>query len=195
MVPENIRLMLEFKKENEGEFWINFDDFYRNFDKLELCHITPDAFSDEILKPRGSNHSSWNMIAYHSEWIINKTAGGSGNGGDKRFWQNPQFVIKLVDVDVNDNDDLATVIISLMQKNTREKRTSKNGDQAEEFLQFRFYQIVNDPDPEKSIRNGVKFNDYQLQKVGNSGDYINKREITKRFRVKPGYYLIIPSII
>lgn len=155
--------------------------------------MTPDAFSDEILKPRASNQTSWNMIAYHSEWIPNKTAGGSGNGGDKRFWLNPQFVIKLVDVDLNDDEDLATVIISLMQKYTREKRIKKNGDQAEEFLQFRFYRIVNDSDPEKSIRNGVKFNEHQLQKVGNSGDYINKREITKRFRVKPGYYLIIPS--
>ena len=33
----------------------------------------------------------------------------------------------------------------------------------------------------------------QLERVGASGSYINRREVTKRFRVPPGHYIIIPS--
>ena len=33
----------------------------------------------------------------------------------------------------------------------------------------------------------------QLERVGASGSYINRREVTKRFRVPPGAYIIIPS--
>lgn len=32
-----------------------------------------------------------------------------------------------------------------------------------------------------------------MERIGTSGSYINAREVTKRFRVDPGYYLIIPS--
>lgn len=32
-----------------------------------------------------------------------------------------------------------------------------------------------------------------LIRIGSSGSYINNREITQRFRVDPGYYIIIPS--
>lgn len=49
----------------------------------------------------------WKMVAYHGEWSVNGgTAGGSGNYGDKRFWTNPQFLIRLVDVDADDSEDM-----------------------------------------------------------------------------------------
>jgi hypothetical protein len=33
-----------------------------------------------------------------------------------------------------------------------------------------------------------------IELVDNSGNYTNQREVTKRFKVLPGYYLIIPSM-
>lgn len=42
--------------------------------------------------------------------------------------------------------------------------------------------------------NGHKLHPSLLQRVGGSGSYINSREITKRFKVEPGHYVIIPSI-
>ena len=193
-MSESDKELLEFKKENEGEFWMCFDDFYFYFDSIQFCHLTPEAFSDEILQRKTNSTISWNMIAYDGEWVKNKSAGGSGNGNDKRYWSNPQYLVKLNDIDLNDDENLSTIIISLMQKYTREKRMLNNGQPAEEFMQFRFYRIIKDSDAEKSIKTGFKLNEEQLERVGNSGDYINKREITTRFRVKPGYYVIIPSL-
>ncbi len=39
----------------------------------------------------------------------------------------------------------------------------------------------------------TKFHASQLERIGGSGGYINSREVTMRFKLKPGYYLIIPS--
>lgn len=47
---------------------------------------------------------------------------------------------------------------------------------------------------EENIQQGkLKFYMTQLERVGASGSYINRREVTKRFRVPPGAYIIIPS--
>lgn len=80
-----------------------------------------------------------------------------------------------------------------MQKHTRENRSKQYGQNAEEFIQFRFYRIKNDDDAEKAKTNGIRLYAGQLERIGVSGKYINTREITKRFRVEPGNYLIVPS--
>lgn len=58
-----------------------------------------------------------------------------------KYWTNPQFMITLRDVDVNDDENMATVIISLMQKDTRLKRITSREESNEEFIQFRFYKV------------------------------------------------------
>ncbi len=160
---------------------------------MQFCHLTPESLSEEIEHPTHLNGAiEWNTIIAHGEWAANKTAGGSGNNGDERYWKNPQFLIKLVDVDFNDHENMSTLIIALMQKFTREKRRERSGQPSEEFIQFRLYK-VNDSDAEEAIAKSAKLTEDQTQRVGNSGSYVNKREVTKRFRIEPGYYLVIPS--
>ena len=49
-------------------------------------------------------------------------------------------------------------------------------------------------DVDENIQQGkLKFYMTQLERVGASGSYINRREVTKRFRVPPGSYITIPS--
>lgn len=81
-----------------------------------------------------------------------------------------------------------------MQKYTREKRTENHGRISEDFIQFRVYKVRNPNDLMKSIQTGEKLQGQQLERIGNSGDYINKREVVGRFRLSPGYYMIIPSL-
>jgi len=83
---DEIKKKVDFKIDTEdGHFWMTFDDFYFNFDSIQFCHLTPDAYSDEVKKYEEVKTKSWNMVAYHDEWLRDKTAGGSGNGGDKRY--------------------------------------------------------------------------------------------------------------
>ena len=195
-VSQDVKNILEYRKLEDGEFWMSFDDFYRNFESLQFVEITPDALSGELLKkqdPKKSAKLTWKLTADHDEWVPGKSSGGSGKGNEALFWTNPQFLITLTDVDPIDNENMATIIVSLMQKNTREKRLKNRGQPAEEYLQFRLYRIVNDKDANEAKKSGTRLYASQLERVGVSGPYTNLREVTKRFRVAPGNYLIIPS--
>ena len=43
------------------------------------------------------------------------------------------------------------------------------------------------------IKNGIPLDSNHLQRINSSGPYINKREVTRRFSLEPGAYIIIPS--
>lgn len=81
-----------------------------------------------------------------------------------------------------------------MQKDSRLKRhQKKSADGVEEFIQFKIFKIKDDVDVEQVKSSGSMLYATQLDRIGASGPYINSREVTKRFRVDPGNYLIIPS--
>ena len=100
--------------EDDGEFFMSKDDFLKYFDSLEVCHLTPDALDEE----EGS--TCWHEQHINSSWIAGETAGGCRNFIET-FSSNPQFLIKLVDSD-NDDDELCTCVVSLMQKGSRKKK-------------------------------------------------------------------------
>lgn len=185
LMDDYVKKELAFKKEYEGEFWMEFDDFYSNFDTLEIVGLTPETMSEEAKLKR---QCRWQMVCYHGAWLRGSTAGGA-NG--QEFWRNPQFLVTL-----DNNNDESTMIVSLMQKFTREKKLTnryENDSRCEEYIQFRLFRILNQKDADSSKRLGTKLYASQLEKLGNTGNYMNLREITKRFRLSPGNYLIIPS--
>ncbi len=76
-----------------------------------------------------------------------------------------------------------------MQKDSRLKRLETGDQQAEKFIQFRLYKVLENVDEKRTL----KLYSSQLDRIGSSGNFINSREITKRFKVTVGKYLIIPS--
>ena len=81
-----------------------------------------------------------------------------------------------------------------MQKDSRLKRLKNtDGESAEEYIQFKLFRIKDHVSVDATKSSGLKLYANQLDRVGASGSYINSREVTKRFRVNPGYYLIVPS--
>ncbi len=48
MLFKNFKDSLEFKIENEGEFWVCFEDFYMHFNSIQLCHLTPGKIDIKI---------------------------------------------------------------------------------------------------------------------------------------------------
>ncbi len=43
------------------------------------------------------------------------------------------------------------------------------------------------------VSNGKPLENVHLQRINSSGPYINKREVTRRFSLEPGAYIVIPS--
>ncbi len=84
---------------------------------------------------------NWKCTIYQSAWERGKNAGGAGNGNQAKYWTNPQFLVSLTDVDNDDNENLATVIVALMQKDSRLKRAETGRESADEFIQFRLFKV------------------------------------------------------
>ena len=39
------------KQDDDGEFWISFEDFIKHFGGLRLAHLTPDTIADIMFAP------------------------------------------------------------------------------------------------------------------------------------------------
>ncbi|MED6241200.1 Calpain-9 [Ataeniobius toweri] len=159
---------------DDGEFWMEFEDFKRNYDKVEICNMSPDALDDDTKR-------NWEVNIFEGNWIRGSTAGGCRNYIDT-FWTNPQFKLELVDAD--DDDDVCSVVIALMQKNRRKLR--KEGLDLE-TIGFAVYEA-----PEEDDQVGKDFFRYHPSKA-RSRTYINVREVSERFTLPPGRYLLVPT--
>jgi hypothetical protein len=81
-----------------------------------------------------------------------------------------------------------------MQKYTRQKRMQINGESAEEFIQLRVFRVNEGVDLSVfQSGTGEKVYPKDLERVGTTGAYINKREVTFQCRVPVGNYIVIPS--
>uniref|UniRef100_A0A0N5CEA4 Calpain catalytic domain-containing protein n=1 Tax=Strongyloides papillosus TaxID=174720 RepID=A0A0N5CEA4_STREA len=183
-VGESQRREMGLKFETDGEFWMSFDDFMRNFEKMEICNLGPDVM-DEIANMTGVNTSTpkWSPIVHEGQWIANETAGGCRNYL-RTFANNPQYRIQLTDSDPNDDDDLCTVIVAVMQKYRRELRHKGLDNLA---IGFAIYDAGH-------IDGRLSQNFFASNKsCARSPSFINLREMTARFRVPPGNYVIVPS--
>lgn len=159
---------------DDGEFWMEFEDFKRHYDTAEICNMTPDALTDDTKR-------HWEVNLFEGSWIRGATAGGCRNYIDT-FWTNPQFQLQLVDAD--DEDDVCSVVIALMQKNRR--RLRKEGLDLQ-TIGFAVYEAPDDVD-----QLGKDFFRYHPSKA-RSRTYINTREVSERFTLPPGKYLLVPT--
>uniref|UniRef100_A0A8C1ENV4 Calpain 2, (m/II) large subunit a n=1 Tax=Cyprinus carpio carpio TaxID=630221 RepID=A0A8C1ENV4_CYPCA len=151
-------------KSEDGEFWMSFSEFVRQYSRLEICTLTPDTLTSDSV-----NH--WSACKFDGTWRRGSTAGGCRNH-PYTFWMNPQFKIKLEEEDDDPDDDEVgcSVVIGLIQKNRRKLR--KSGEDMHTI--------------------GYNYFLTHAQKA-RSETFINLREVSTRFKLPPGEYLIVPS--
>uniref|UniRef100_A0A674DRB4 Calpain 8 n=1 Tax=Salmo trutta TaxID=8032 RepID=A0A674DRB4_SALTR len=170
----------------DGEFWMAYSDFLRQYSKLEICNLTPDTLvSDEV--------GHWNHYQFEGMWRVGSTAGGCRNNA-ATFCSNPQFAIKLDDVDDDPHDgkDGCTFLVGLMQKDGRKERRFGRDLNT---IGFSIYQVQHHHPRYKGRTNIHLGPDVLLRQksVAMSSTFINLREICDRFKLPPGEYVIIPS--
>uniref|UniRef100_A0A3Q4BTE5 Uncharacterized protein n=1 Tax=Mola mola TaxID=94237 RepID=A0A3Q4BTE5_MOLML len=159
---------------DDGEFWMEFEDFKRNYDRVEICNMTPDSLTDDTKR-------HWEVNMFEGNWIRGSTAGGCRNYIDT-FWTNPQIKLKLEDAD--DDDDVCSVVIALMQKNRRQLR--KKGMDLQ-TIGFAVYEAPGDED--HATKDFFRYHGSKAR----SKTYINMREVSERFTLPPGEYLLVPT--
>ncbi|NWW22740.1 CAN1 protein, partial [Falcunculus frontatus] len=172
----------------DGEFWMSFRDFLREFTRLEICNLTPDALQSRKFR-------KWNTQLYDGTWRRGSTAGGCRNY-PATFWINPQFKIQLEEVDDERDEDGGrepgcSFLLALMQKHRRrERRYGKDM----ETIGFAVYEVAA---PTGHVgKSGVHLKrEFFLANASRarSEQFINLREVSTRFRLPPGEYIVVPS--
>lgn len=181
-IPEEQQLEMGINFDKDGEWWMSYKDFQANFDQLELCNLSPDSLTD----PEDED-VSWCVSSFPGAWVDGESAGGCRNFLES-FVTNPQFRVTLVDVDEEDDDDLCTLLVSLTQKG---RRALKDQGLGMLTIGFVVYQLKTDVQQEAE-RLGEDFFKYNLS-AARSKSFINLREVTARFKLPPGTYVVVPS--
>ncbi|XP_052766138.1 calpain-B-like isoform X6 [Mya arenaria] len=182
-IPEDEKKSLGLTFDDDGEFWMSFQDWQDNFQKLEICNLGPDSLDEE---EAAQGKIRWEATAEVGEWIPRVNAGGCRNYLET-FATNPQYRVTLVDPD-DDEDDLCTMLVGLLQKDRRKKR--KEGlDML--TIGYVIYKMKEDG----TYGSGPldqRFFKYNAS-VAKSPSFINMRETCGRHKLSPGTYVIIPS--
>nr|XP_021504472.1 calpain-9 isoform X2 [Meriones unguiculatus] len=151
-----------------------FEDFKTHFDKLEVCNLTPDALEDNSLH-------RWEVTIHQGSWVRGSTAGGCRNFLDT-FWTNPQIKLSLTERD--EGQEGCTFLAALMQKDRRKLRRFGANMLT---IGYAIYQC-----PDKDGHLGRDFFKYHAS-LARSKTFINLREVSGRFQLPPGDYILIPS--
>uniref|UniRef100_A0A8C7ZV79 Calpain-1 catalytic subunit n=1 Tax=Oryzias sinensis TaxID=183150 RepID=A0A8C7ZV79_9TELE len=177
-VDSSVRDRLQNRSE-DGEFWMAFSDFLREFSRVEICNLTADALDNTQMK-------KWSSSLFQGEWRRGSTAGGCRNY-PATFWLNPQFKISLQHPDVPGKPD-CSFLVGLMQKDRRKKR--QEGKDME-TIGFALYEV---PDEVRSSNVHLK-RDFFLTNASSARSelFINLREVSSRLRLPAGEYIVVPS--
>uniref|UniRef100_A0A3B3XGI9 Calpain-1 catalytic subunit n=1 Tax=Poecilia mexicana TaxID=48701 RepID=A0A3B3XGI9_9TELE len=167
------------KRSEDGEFWMSFNDFLREFTRLEICNLTADALQHCQMK-------KWNTSLFGGEWRRGSTAGGCRNY-PATFWLNPQFKIILKHPDAPGQSD-CSFLVALMQKDRRKKRQEGKDMETIGFALYEVSSFVGS--------SGVHLKrDFFLTHASSarSEQFINLREVSSRLKLPVGEYIVVPS--
>ena len=199
---------------------MSFADFQKNFTNIEITNLTPDSLDDGkfclvddsmiIYGLLSDSKKAWQVNYFEGQWIPGVSAGGCRNHLNT-FYLNPQYMITLTEHD--DDDELCTCVVALMQKNHRIKRKMGLDNLTIGFVIYE----VNDNSYgvmrlDYSLSNSFNYSIYYIllftrqsndqvmlttnffkynASCARSPAFINLREVNGRYRLKPGLYCLI----
>ncbi|XP_063586504.1 calpain-5-like isoform X2 [Penaeus indicus] len=165
---EREKLGLTF--EDDGEFWMTFDDFVEHFTDLSICFL----INTKVF----SLSKTWHETVFVDAWTIgirghnSDRAGGCPNHKDS-FLRNPQYRF-----DIREESD--DVIFQLMQKDTRDRK-----QEGIQNLVIGFHIM--------KVEENRKYRVHRIHESIATSDYIRTRAIFLREQLKQGRYVIIPT--
>lgn len=182
-IPDEAKAKIDLTFDNDGEFWMSFGDFQTQFDYLEICNLSPDCFPGN---QENGTKAKWNTNILEGKWKNGLCAGDCSNYSET-FHTNPQFVMTIEDSDKNDDISSCTVVVSLMQKNSRLKR-----NMGIDFLSIGFVIYAISKEEMQQKPQGSEFFENKIA-FAKTKKFQNFREINERFQLPSGSYLIVPS--
>ncbi|XP_075040426.1 calpain-6 [Mixophyes fleayi] len=158
--------------QNDGEFWMTFEDWCKNFTHADVCRI----INTSIL----SRHKTWEKGEACGRWTKNEEVLLNRSGGcfnnRNTFLQNPQYIFE-----VKKEED--EVLVYLQQEDQRILKKSGKGDSF--IIGFEILKVEHNRQYRIHAMHG--------QEKTASSPYMNLRSIFLRKVFKKGRYVIIPT--
>ncbi|KAI0242489.1 Calpain-A [Lamellibrachia satsuma] len=184
-VSEKDKSTLELKIENDGEFWMSFEDWKKNFKELQICYLTPES---SVIDYR---RKQWRMEAKHGEWVPGVSAGGCGNPpNEDMYWTNPQYHVTLHDPDEDGDDNTCTLIVSLIQKDQSKAKGAATFKDVNNIIGYDIFKVK---DSVPTLLDGDTYSARALLLEHRMDTYSHYREVCHRYSLKPGRYCVIPA--
>ncbi|KAF3840970.1 hypothetical protein F7725_006832 [Dissostichus mawsoni] len=162
---------------NDGEFWMELEEFCRHFSMLFICCENPNFIDGDV-------NCQWQSQTYDGKWTAGRSAGGSLS--NRSFETNPQYRMKVNIIDKSEKED-KNIVLTLMQKPRQENR-KRQSTYPIGISVFKVCILQNRPP--------LSINQlYQLQRQKDTQMYTYARELVEMHSMEPGEYLIVPSTI
>ncbi|KAL5004233.1 hypothetical protein ScPMuIL_017689 [Solemya velum] len=180
-VSEETKCDLELTSQDDGEFWMCYNDFRREFCNMIICNLSPDFDHDGI-----SDKAEYQIVDYGC-WRIGENAGGWLECDT--FHHNPQYIVTLhPDANIQRRfSGRLPLVISLIQVYKRHQKLDGIGLYAVGFELFQLFGSTTNQ-MSKSF-----FDKTDPLMPENEETYAEYRETSGRFFLEPGDYLLVPS--
>ncbi|XP_074909990.1 calpain-6 isoform X1 [Buteo buteo] len=158
--------------ENDGEFWMTFEDWCKNFTDVDICRIVNTSYF--------SIHKTWEKKMMRGAWtknsepLLNRSGGCFDN--KETFLQNPQYIF-----DVKKTED--KVLVSLQQEDRRKYKKEGKGDSIP--IGFEIFKVEDN--------RSYRLHKLTVQERVATSLYINTRTVFLRRILKQGRYILIPT--
>ncbi|XP_054852325.1 calpain-6 [Eublepharis macularius] len=171
-VSDKERKRIGLTVDNDGEFWMSFEDWCKNFTDVDICRFVNTSIF--------SIHKTWESGLMCGTWrknpdpLLNRSGGCLNNRAT--FLQNPQYVF-----DVKKVED--KVLISLQQKDQRVHKKEGKGDNF--VIGFEIFKVEDN-------RN-CRMHTMHIQEKVATSNYIDMRTVFLKVLLKRGRYVLIPT--
>uniref|UniRef100_A0A671SXQ0 Calpain-5-like n=1 Tax=Sinocyclocheilus anshuiensis TaxID=1608454 RepID=A0A671SXQ0_9TELE len=169
-VSKGERERLGVTVEDDGEFWMDFEDFCKYFTDLILCRLINTSYL--------SIHKTWEEEVMRGSWCRHDDPLKNRSGGcinrKATFLQNPQYVF-----DVTKPED--EVLICLQQQDKRARSKDGIGDNVAIGFDIQRVEL------------NRTYRMHAIQKTVGSSIYINSRSVFLRKDLKEGRYVLVPT--
>lgn len=169
-VSKSEREKLGVTVQDDGEFWMTFEDLCRYFTDIIKCRLINTSYL--------SIHKTWEEARLRGAWTrhedpLQNRSGGCINHKDT-FFQNPQYIF-----DVKKPED--EVLICIQQRPKQSTRRDGKGENL--AIGFDIYKV----------EENRQYRMHSLQHRAASSIYINSRSVFLRTEQPEGRYVIIPT--
>ncbi|XP_071096682.1 calpain-2 catalytic subunit-like [Haliotis cracherodii] len=180
-VPDDVKLELELTSQDDGEFWMSFQDFRREYCNMIICNLSPDF-----------DHDGISDKAEYQRYMKGRWRSGVNAGGwleCESFNTNPQYLLTMYsDASVQRRySGRLPLAVALLQVYRRQE-TLEGGEI--HAVGFEIFQLRERPTA-ALCQDFFQSSDPLMPE--NEETYAEYRETSGRFFLDPGEYLLVPS--